>query len=55
MQDEKHKNPDKWLYREEEVSQVQMIPSIPFQIYFNIPVVKLACGDLFCALLTAEG
>ena len=29
--------------------------SIPFAVDFNIPVVKVVCGDLFSVILTAEG
>lgn len=33
----------------------QNVPSIPYSIDFNIPVYKVACGDLFSGLLTVEG
>ncbi|CDW84777.1 regulator of chromosome condensation family protein [Stylonychia lemnae] len=55
IQTEKHINESKINYTEEELDQVQYIPSIPFEIFFNIPVVKVCCGDLFQLLLTAEG
>ena len=31
---------------------VQDIPSLPFEISIDIPVSKVACGDLFAAALT---
>ena len=31
------------------------IASLPFEINFRIPVVKVGCGDTYSALLTAEG
>ena len=31
------------------------VPSIPYMIDFNIPVAKIACGDMFAGLLTCEG
>ena len=34
---------------------VQDVPSIPFEVPFNIPVVQIMCGDLFQGLLTAHG
>lgn len=34
---------------------MENIPSIPFGIDFQKPVVKLVCGDLFAGLLTASG
>ena len=37
------------------MDRLEDIPSVPFQVYFQIPVLKVACGDLFMALLTVEG
>ena len=34
---------------------LEEVPSIPYMVDFNIPVVKVACGDMFAAMLTAEG
>ena len=31
------------------------MPSIPYMIDFNIPVAKVACGNMFAGLLTCEG
>ena len=38
-----------------EIEKMEDVPSIPFMVDFNIPVTKVACGDLFAGLLTAEG
>ena len=37
------------------MDKIEHIPSIPFQVNLNIPVVNVACGDLFNSILTAEG
>lgn len=34
---------------------IQEVPSIPFMIDFDIPVVQVMCGDMFQGLLTAHG
>lgn len=39
----------------EDVQMLEEVPSIPYMIDFNIPVVKIACGDMFAGILTAEG
>ena len=31
------------------------VPSIPYMIDFDIPVAKVACGDMFSGLLTCAG
>ena len=31
------------------------VASIPYALDFDIPVVKVICGDLFTGMLTAEG
>lgn len=31
------------------------VASIPYMIDFVIPIAQVACGDLFCGLLTCEG
>ena len=36
-------------------NKLEDVASIPFMIDFDIPVVKVACGDLFAGMLTAEG
>lgn len=38
-----------------DLAKMEDVASIPYMIDFNIPVVKVACGDLFSGLLTAEG
>lgn len=38
-----------------DLHKMEDVASIPYMIDFNIPVVKVACGDLFSGLLTAEG
>lgn len=48
-------NCEQTVFRKHEMDKLQDIPSIPFQVDFNIPVVKVTCGDLFAGLLTAEG
>lgn len=35
--------------------KMEDVASIPYMIDFDIPVVKVACGDLFAGILTAEG
>ena len=40
---------------EEDARMMEDVPSIPFKIDFNIPVVKVCAGDLFAGMLTAEG
>ena len=40
---------------QEDVEKLQDIASLPYQVEFNIPVLKVSCGDLFSALLTVEG
>lgn len=40
---------------EKDVHMMQDVPSIPYQVDFNIPVAKVACGDMFAGLLTCEG
>lgn len=42
-------------FTQSELSKLQNIPSTPFEISFGLGVAKVACGDLFCALLTVEG
>lgn len=56
MRDEyEEKYGEKNLFYKEELMMLQDIPSMPYQIEFDVPVVKVACGDCFNALLTAEG
>lgn len=38
-----------------DAQKMEDVASIPFMIDFDIPVVKVACGDLFAGFLTAEG
>lgn len=37
------------------MEKLDNIPSLPFEISFNVPVAKVSCGDLFASLLTVEG
>ena len=39
----------------EELFMLKDIPSMPYQLDFAPPVVKVTCGDGFNALLTAQG
>ena len=39
----------------QDAQKMEDVASIPYMIDFDIPVVKVACGDLFAAMLTAEG
>jgi hypothetical protein len=34
---------------------VQDIFTLPYEIDFQIPIIKVACGDSFSSLLSAEG
>ena len=43
------------LTAEEAVLMMHEVPSIPFEVQFDIPVVQVMCGDLFQGLLTANG
>jgi alpha-tubulin suppressor-like RCC1 family protein len=36
-------------------AHLENIPSVPFGLSFQKPVVKIICGDLFAGLLTAQG
>lgn len=51
----KDESSEKIIFRFNECEQVEDIPSLPFQVDFRIPVVKISCGDLFGSLLTVEG
>jgi len=35
--------------------KVDQVPSLPYNLDFNIPVVKVMCGSMFSGLLTADG
>lgn len=39
----------------DECKTLEDVPSIPFMISFNIPVVKVVTGDCWGGLLSAEG
>ena len=39
----------------EESDHFEEVSSLPYKIDFNLPVVKVMCGDLFGGLLTADG
>lgn len=39
----------------EDLPRMEDVASIPFMIDFNIPVIKVACGDMYAGLLTSEG
>lgn len=43
------------VFDEDQLDQVEELVSLPFQVDFYIPVVKVTCGDAFSGLLTAEG
>ena len=38
-----------------ELVKFEDVASIPYALDFDIPVVKVICGDLFTGMLTAEG
>lgn len=38
-----------------DVKHIMEVPSIPYMLDFYQPVFKVACGDMFAALLTCEG
>ena len=38
-----------------ELLRFEDVASIPYSVDFDIPVVKVICGDLFSGILTAEG
>lgn len=40
---------------EQDNDKVEQVPSLPYQIDFNLPVVKVMCGSMFTGLLTADG
>ena len=48
---------DKNLFTEEDLEKnmLQDINSMPFEVDFFIPIVKVTCGDVFAGLLTSEG
>jgi len=39
----------------EESDHFEEVSSLPYKIDFNLPVVKVMCGDLFGGLLSADG
>ena len=43
------------IFDEDMLDSVEELVSLPFQVDFYIPVVKVTCGDAFSGLLTAEG
>ena len=49
------KDLEKNEFKPEEMSQFEDVPSIPFQLNFDLPVKKVICGDFFSGLLTNEG
>ena len=38
-----------------DINKFEDVSSIPFMVDFDIPVVKVACGNMFAGMLTAEG
>jgi alpha-tubulin suppressor-like RCC1 family protein len=38
-----------------DLSMLQDMASVPFQVDFPIPVAKVTCGDGFSAILSVEG
>jgi len=43
------------LIEEGKLDKIHDLCSMPFEINFRIPVVKIATGDMVAAILTAEG
>jgi alpha-tubulin suppressor-like RCC1 family protein len=43
------------IIMEKDLDKLQDIASIPFQVDFQIPVVKITTGDSFAGMLSAEG
>lgn len=43
------------IFDEDMLDSVEELVSLPFQVEFYIPVIKVTCGDAFSGLLTAEG
>lgn len=52
---EQHEQSEHNLFNEDMLYMLEDIASLPFEINFRIPVVKVGCGDSYSALLTAEG
>ena len=46
---------DKNEINQEDLDRMQLLSSLPFAVEFNLPVVKVMCGDKFSGLLTADG
>ena len=46
---------EKNYLEEKDIKMIQDIPSMPFMIEFNLPIVKVACADTNYALLAANG
>lgn len=40
---------------EDQLEKVEDLCSMPFEINFKIPIVKITTGDAFAGILTAEG
>ena len=43
------------LIKEQDLDKLQDIASLPFQVDFQIPIVKITTGDSFAGMLSAEG
>ena len=46
---------DKNYFTNQESHLLESLNSLPFQIEFPLPVVKITCGDGFSSLLTSSG
>lgn len=42
-------------FTHDELDKIEEFPSLPYEIEFNIPVVKVQCGDVYATILTVEG
>ena len=40
---------------QQDAAMLEDVASIPYMIDFDIPIVKVVCGDFFAGILTAEG
>lgn len=52
---EQYEDSDVNLLTEDKLYMGEDISSLPFEINFSIPVIKVCCGDTYSALLTSEG
>lgn len=52
---EQHEDSNINLLYEDKLFMAEDISSLPFEVNFSIPVIKVGCGDTYSAMLTAEG